>query len=59
MDEKKALLDLIDFILNIPKKDEIQISINIQKLNNEFDFNSFEDNDIFYTKVISISFTQR
>ena len=53
MDEKKALLDLIDFILNIPKKDEIQISINIQKLNNEFDFNSFEDNDIFYTKVLS------
>ena len=53
MEENKPLLDLIDFILNIPNQDEIQISINTQKLRNEFDFNSFEDNDIFYTKVLS------
>ena len=53
MEENKSLLDLIDFILNIPKQDEIPISINTQKLRNEFDFNSFEDNDIFYTKVLS------
>ena len=53
MDEKKALLDLIDFILNIPNQDEIQISINTQKLRYEFDFNSFENNDNFYTKVLS------
>ena len=53
MKENKPLLDLIDFILNIPNQDEIQISINTQKLRNEFDFNSFEDNDIFYTKVLS------
>ena len=53
MEENKSLLDLIDFILNIPKQDEIPISINTKKLRNEFNFNSFEDNDIFYTKVLS------
>ena len=51
MTENKTLLDFINFILNFPKK--TKITKDNQKLRNEFDFNSFEDNDIFYRKIKS------
>ena len=52
MKENESLLAFINYILNLPEKDT-PISINKQKLKNEFDFNSFEDNEIFYTKILS------
>ena len=51
MTENKTLLDFINFILNFPKK--TKITKDNQKWRNEFDFNSFEDNDIFYGKIKS------
>ena len=51
MTENETLLTFINFILNFPKY--TRIIVDNKKLINEFDFNSFEDNDIFYGKIKS------
>ena len=53
MDGNQSLLSFIDFILSIPEKSKTPIIIDDKKLKKEFDFNSFEDNEIFYTKILS------
>ena len=52
MDGNRYLLSLIDFILSAPKKSPTPILIDDNKLKNEFDFNTFEDDEIFYTKIL-------
>ena len=52
MDGNRYLLSLIDFILSAPKKSPTPILIDDSKLKNEFDFNTFEDDEIFYTKIL-------
>ena len=52
MDGNRHLLSFIDFILSSPQKSKTPIIIDDNKLKNEFDFNSFEDDDIFYTKIL-------
>lgn len=52
MTKNESLLAFINFILNLPKI-HTKIDIDNQKLRNEFDFNSFEDNDIFWAKIKS------
>ena len=52
MTENKSLLAFINYFLNLPNK-LTKITIDNKKLRNEFDFNSFEDNDIFYGKIKS------
>ena len=52
MDGNRHLLSFIDFILSSPQKSKTPIIIDDSKLKNEFDFNSFEDDDIFYTKIL-------
>ena len=51
MTENESLLAFINYFLNLPNK-LTKITID-KKLRNEFDFNSFEDNDIFYAKILS------
>ena len=52
MDGNRYLLSLIDFILSAPEKSPTPILIDDSKLKNEFDFNTFEDDEIFYTKIL-------
>ena len=52
MDGNRYLLSLIDFILNAPEQSPTPILIDDSKLKNEFDFNTFEDDEIFYTKIL-------
>ena len=52
MDGNKFLLSFIDFILSSPEESKTPIIIDDSKLKNEFDFNSFEDDEIFYTKIL-------
>ena len=52
MDGNRYLLSLIDFILSAPEQSPTPILIDDSKLKNEFDFNTFEDDEIFYTKIL-------
>ena len=52
MKENESLLVFINYILHLPEK-QIPITIDKQKLTNELDFNFFEDNEIFHTKILS------
>ena len=52
MTKNESLLDFVNYFLNLYEK-ETKITIDKKKLRNEFDFNSFEDNDIFYAKILS------
>ena len=52
MKENESLLVFINYILHLPEK-QIPITIDKQKLTNELDFKFFEDNEIFYTKILS------
>ena len=51
MNGNESLLAFINFILNFPK--HTKITVDDKKLRNEFEFNSFDDNDIFYGKIKS------
>ena len=51
MNGNESLLAFINFILNFPK--HTKITVDNEKLKNEFEFNSFDDNDIFYGKIKS------
>ena len=51
MNGNESLLAFINFILNFPK--HTKITVDNKKLRNEFEFGSFDDNDIFYGKIKS------
>ena len=55
MAKNESLLAFINYFLNHLnlKETDTKITIDKKKLRNEFDFYSFEDNDIFYAKILS------
>ena len=53
MNGNELLLSAIDIILNIIESRRKSISINIQKLKDEFNFSSFDDDFSFYSKILT------
>ena len=53
MKGNQSLLSFVEYILNVIEKKNSPKSINVQKLENELNFYSFEDDVIFYSKILS------
>ena len=53
MKNNQSLLSFIEYILNIAEDKDVPIYIDQQILRNEYDFNSFDDDEIFYSKILS------
>ena len=53
MKDNQSLLSFIEYILNVAEDKDVPIVIDPQKLKDEFDFNSFDDDELFYSKILS------